>query len=429
MARNSQLSYGSQGSEVTNLQELLNGQGYNLATDGIFGSQTQSAVESFQQNNGLTVDGIVGNNTWTALNGAKPVGAPATNADVDASNVTHQSGDKNQPEATQMSDNYNPTFHYGQYQPSESVTAAQAMLDQQLAQQPGQYSSNWQTTLNGLIDKILNREQFSYDLNGDALYQQYKDQFVQQGKMAMMDTMGQAQAMTGGYGNSYAQSVGQQAYQGYLQQLNDKIPELYKLAMDKYQMEGNELYNQTALIGQQEDRDYGRYRDTVSDYYTNRDYYTDRYESERDFDYNKYYTDRDFAYTQFSDDRNYNYQLNRDEIEDQQWQANFDEAKRQFDLKNGGSSGSGSGGSGGSGGGYYSSDSGGSDNSGDTEDTEDTNVPTNYRELSSYLSSGNFDPETIGKLITDAVADGIINQNQAQQLRNAYITTAQTTVN
>ena len=85
----------------------------------------------------------------------------------------------------------------------------------------GQYQSPWQTQLNDTISKILNREKFSYDLNGDALYQQYKDQYVNQGQQAMMDTMGQAQAMTGGYGNSYAQTVGQQTYQGYLQQLND----------------------------------------------------------------------------------------------------------------------------------------------------------------------------------------------------------------
>ena len=56
-----------------------------------------------------------------------------------------------------------------------------------------------------------------------------------------MDTMGQAQAMTGGYGNSYAQTVGQQTYQGYLQGLNDQVPALYQLALDKYNSEGNQL--------------------------------------------------------------------------------------------------------------------------------------------------------------------------------------------
>jgi hypothetical protein len=48
------------------------------------------------------------------------------------------------------------------------------------------------------MNEILNRKDFSYDLNGDMLYQQYKDNYINQGKMAMMDTMGQASAMTGG---------------------------------------------------------------------------------------------------------------------------------------------------------------------------------------------------------------------------------------
>ena len=108
-----------------------------------------------------------------------------------------------------------PSFEYKPYMESDAVKQAQSMLQQQMSNKPGQYTSPWHTQLNDTINKILNREKFSYDLNGDALYQQYKDQYTTQGQMAMMDTMGQAAALTGGYGNSYAQSVGQQAYQGY----------------------------------------------------------------------------------------------------------------------------------------------------------------------------------------------------------------------
>ena len=69
------------------------------------------------------------------------------------------------------------------------------------------------------MNDLLNRKEFSYDLNGDVLYQQYKDNYITQGKQASMDVMGMASAMTGGYGNSYAATVGNQTYQGYLQQL------------------------------------------------------------------------------------------------------------------------------------------------------------------------------------------------------------------
>ena len=127
------------------------------------------------------------------------------------------------------------------------------------------YESPWQDQLRETANKILNREKFSYDLNGDALYKQYKDRYTQQGRQAMMDTMGQAAALTGGYGNSYAQSVGQQTYQGYMQGLNDKIPSLYQIALDKYTTEGNQMRDNMNLMQQQDEIGYGRYRDQLAD--------------------------------------------------------------------------------------------------------------------------------------------------------------------
>ena len=129
----------------------------------------------------------------------------------------------------------------------------------------GKFQFGQQKELDELTDKILNREKFSYDLNGDAFYNQYKDKFTQQGKMAMMDTMGQAAALTGGYGSSYAQQVGQQTYQGYLQNLNDVVPELYQLARDNYDREGDALAQQFSLLANQEEKEYERHRDQVAD--------------------------------------------------------------------------------------------------------------------------------------------------------------------
>jgi hypothetical protein len=215
------------------------------------------------------------------------------------------------------------------YKPSDAVTRAQDLLKQQLGQKPGAYQSQWQTQLDDIMGQILNRKPFTYDLNGDALYQQYKDRYMQQGRMAMMDTMGQAQAMTGGYGNSYAQSVGQQAYHGHLQQLNDVVPELYQLAMSKYQMEGDALADQHALLAQKEATDYGRYQDQMAEWQAERDYLAGRYDAERDYDYGRY-----------ADDRNFSYQQERDKAADDKWQAEFDEAKRQYDQNFGAKHGS-----------------------------------------------------------------------------------------
>ena len=59
--------YGDTGSAVTTLQYLLRSKGYTITVDGSFGSQTQTAVRSFQSSRGLYVDGVVGTQTWTAL--------------------------------------------------------------------------------------------------------------------------------------------------------------------------------------------------------------------------------------------------------------------------------------------------------------------------------------------------------------------------
>lgn len=407
MANYNQLSYGSQGNDVTELQKLLNKNGYTLDEDGIFGTKTQDAVKDYQQKNQLDVDGIVGTNTWGALTAASTANnATTTNTSNNAANTKPTT----------------PSFSYDAYQPSDAVTQAQALLQQQTANKPGAYNSAWQGQLTDTISQILNRDKFSYDLNADALYQQYANQYMNQGKMAMMDTMGQAAAMTGGYGNSYAQSVGQQAYQGYLQQLNDKIPDLYQLALNKYQMEGDALYDQYAMLGAQEEQDYGRHRDEMSDWQAELERLQNQYNAERDYDYSKWTDGRDFAYGQYSDDRaydyqagrdqvadeqwqkGYDYQVGRDKVSDEQWQKEFDEAIRQFDFanklgefdpKNATSSGGSSGGSvGGSGGG---SGSGGSSSGSwrNSDGTVNVNmINTNTEWWREYAASNGLDPNT-----------------------------------
>jgi len=104
--------------------------------------------------------------------------------------------------------------------------------------------------LNALYGQIMARGPFQYDLNGDLLYRQMADRYTQLGQQAMMDTMGQAAALTGGYGNSYAQSVGNQAYQQYLTALNDQVPNLYQQAYNVWQNEGDRLLQMYDLAAQ-----------------------------------------------------------------------------------------------------------------------------------------------------------------------------------
>ena len=480
MATYSQISYGSKGSDVTELQKLLNQNGYSLSTDGIFGQKTQQAVKDYQEKNNLTVDGIVGTNTWAALTG----GTNATTSTGSTNATTSTGGSTTQAGAAVTDTGTDSGFSYDDYQESDTVQQAYSLLQQYLDNKPGEYTSQWTDQINSTIDQILNREEFSYDLNSDALYQQYKDQYTQLGKLAMMDTMGQAAAMTGGYGNSYAQSAGQQAYQSYLQQLSDVIPELYSMALDQYNQEGEDLVNQYSVLADQDDRDYSIYRDGVDDYYTDLEWAYNQYNDEREFDYSAWSDDREFAYEQYSDDRAYDYQEERDEVADEQWQKEYDESVRQFNEQYGidessGSSGSSSGSSssssgGSSSGGKSSKSSGGSSynnagydssvvkqaqafvgasadgkwgtnsaeaakkkgynslaevveamggSSGSGNDSNNSSVPTNYSELCTYLDAAVAAGSTKSEISGDihyASNAGIITQNQAQQLLRIY---------
>ena len=209
---------------------------------------------------------------------------------------------------------------------------------------PAEWTGAYTNAIDNILADIGNRGKFSYDVNGDALYQQYKDKYIQQGKLAMQDTMGQAAAMTGGYGNSYAAAVGNQAYQSHLNNLNDIVPELYQMAYDRYNQETQDLYNRYSLLSDRENTLYGRHRDTVSDWQADRNYYADRYNSERAFDYGVYSdtetanqtqfnADRTLAYSQYIDDYNKAYNEHRDSVADDQWQATYDAAHAELDAK------------------------------------------------------------------------------------------------
>ncbi len=206
-------------------------------------------------------------------------------------------------------------------------------------------------TFNDVMNRILNREKFSYDVNGDALYQQYKDKYIQQGKMAMADTMGQAAAMTGGYGNSYAASVGNQAYQASLQNLNDIIPQLYQMAYDRYNQEGQDLYNQYGMLSDDRSTEYGMWTDEGNRLGADRSYYGDVYNNaynrdygqwvdkgtmlagNRDYHTNEYNDAYNRDYTEHTTSEGYRYQGIADENSWNQWQAGQNLAEEQFKFQ------------------------------------------------------------------------------------------------
>lgn len=154
------------------------------------------------------------------------------------------------------------------------------------------YNPSTREKQSALFEQIASRGPFQYDPANDPLYKATKDRYVQSGRMAMKDTMGQAAALTGGYGSSYGQAVGQQAYDRNLQGLADMIPELYQTAYKKYQDEGDRLQKQYDLLGQQEEREYSRYRDELGDWQYERAWQQQQQDAERqrtDEAYNRLY--------------------------------------------------------------------------------------------------------------------------------------------
>lgn len=260
-----QIRYGSKGDDVTELQKRLNENGYSLTVDGDFGEKTQKAVQDYQRKNGLDVDGIVGENTWGKLTAAK----------------------NGQPEAPQKS-RYDLIM--------DKIAEAE--------KRKPEFAGSYDDELDALYEKIMGREPFSYDPNRDNMYQLSKDLYAQQGQQAMADTMGQAAGLTGGYNSSYGQNVGQQAYNAYLQKLNEIVPDLYGAAADQYTREGDALYDQYAMMGDLRDQEYGRYQDELDQYWQRLGWLADQADTA--------------------------YQQERDKIADEQWEREFAEAQRQY---------------------------------------------------------------------------------------------------
>lgn len=154
---------------------------------------------------------------------------------------------------------------------SAEATTAQSTPSMELsdvvAGKPNDYVSDNQEALDSLYEKIMSRPKFNFELDGSALWDQYKDQYTRLGQQAMADTMGQAAGLTGGYGSSYSQNAGQQAYNAYMQALSEKIPDLYSQAKEVYDADTAMLYDQYSVMADKEASDYSRWQDAYDRWY------------------------------------------------------------------------------------------------------------------------------------------------------------------
>lgn len=426
----STIQKGSKGDDVKQWQTFLNSNGYNLSVDGDFGDNTLAATTDWQTKNGLGADGIVGEKTWgkAGYTNYSTISTPTSAPNI---NTT--------PTATPTIDPLptNPTYDSTSWDDTEKgQSAGKAYQDAQDALNnhgPFEFSQNdW---LELVKQHIKDYGDFSYDVNGDALYQQLKDQYIQQGKLAMQDTMGQASAMTGGYGNSYAQSAGQQAYQGQLDNLNDMVPQLYQMALDRYTMGKEDLYNQYGLLMQEYEKEYGLHSDEYqklmdalgiarSDYYDGGNmHYTEQ--SNKNSVLGQEFSDAMSLWTADTDQKWEEWKAAesiRQDTNDELWQlwtadettrqAALDEywRNREWDYTTSNGSGSGSSGSSGSGSSGGSSVSGGND--GTVGSGSASAIPDNVVKKAASFESN----QSLANYIDGLVASGTITEAQGDQL-------------
>lgn len=180
------------------------------------------------------------------------------------------------------------------------------------ANKPTAYKNQYEGQIQNVLDTIMNRKAFDIttDNNYNKLYDLYQQQYQAQASRGMRDAMGQLAGMTGGYGNTYAQTVGQQQYDNIMQGLNDNDINLMNLAYGIYQDDRNFDLNKMNTLRGLESSDYNKYRDTVGDYYNDLNHYTNRYN------------------TAWGND----YQLNRDAINDARYEDELAYAREQDAL-------------------------------------------------------------------------------------------------
>lgn len=280
--------YGLRGNEALEWQKKLNALGAGLKEDGIWGAKTEAAYQKYGSQLG-------GMNTTLPVNKA-------------------------------------PIPSYGMqpvYQQSQALKDAASNMSQFEQTRPGEYQSQYGDQIQGLLDQIMNRKDFKYDFSADPMYQQYKDRFQQQGKMAMMDTMGQAAALSGGYGNSYAQTAGQQAYQGSLGQMNDVIPALQQAAYQRYSDEGARMNNNLGLLQGMDARDYGMHRDKVGDWNTQYGQMMDKINNMSDDEWRQFVQ----QYAAWESDRNFGFNKEQAAL-DEKWRQTEWDYKLEQDKKN-----------------------------------------------------------------------------------------------
>lgn len=303
------ISYGSSGEDVKRLQKSLNEKGYTLTVDGVFGNKTRDAVKDYQKKNGLSVDGIVGNKTWGSLyKTSSYVGTAKPTASATTVNNSSE-----RPE----------------YKKSQAVKDAENKLSQWENTKPDEYKGKYDSQIESLVNEILERDDFRYDMQSDPLYQQYRQLYTENGQKAMRDTVGQASALTGGYASSYAVTAGNQAYADYLDELNAIALDLRDRAYEMYSDEGDRLIEDVTLLRGLDGDDYEKYLDTLEQYYSDGDYLLKKLSQMSDAEFDAFLAQVDA----WENDRDFDFKKLKDELDRQEFEQEMAFKKAEAERK------------------------------------------------------------------------------------------------
>ena len=178
--------------------------------------------------------------------------------------------------------------YQGGYQPSAQTQQAQQNLAAVQQQKPQSYNSKYGAALDNILSEIQGGGDFKYSFDGDEMFKYYADLYTQNAKQGAQNAMGNAVALTGGYGNSWASAQANQAYQQAILPLYDRGMDLQQQAYQRYLGKQQNLMDRAGLLQGLDATDYGRYRDTMGDYYADLDRAQAAADNERAFDYGAY---------------------------------------------------------------------------------------------------------------------------------------------
>lgn len=115
-----------------------------------------------------------------------------------------------------------------------------------------QQATQWDAQINALMERLNNRQPFSYDPETDPAFQAYRDQYTYGGQQAMKDTLAEISARTGGLASSYAGQAAQGTYDDYMKRLSGVIPELRELAYNMYLNDRSDDFNLLGVMQNQQ---------------------------------------------------------------------------------------------------------------------------------------------------------------------------------